>query len=183
MSRKYKFHNSEGIYFISFSVVYWIDIFIRNDYRQILLDSWQYCMQEKGLEIYAWCIMTSHVHMIIGTKDTKIEKIVQDMKRHTSLQLRKAIQQNTEESRRDWILWMMERAAKRNSNNSGFQFWQQHNQPIELFSNHVMQQKLDYIHQNPVEAGFVDKPEHYLYSSARDYAGKKGLLPDLILIH
>jgi len=71
---------------------------------------------------------------------------------------------------------MMERAGKKNSNNADFQFWQQHNQPIELNTNDLMQQKLDYIHNNPVESGFVNNAEEWLFSSARDYAGGKGLL-------
>jgi hypothetical protein len=57
-----------------------------------------------------------------------------------------------------------------------YKFWDQDNHPIELFDNKIMQQKLDYIHNNPVEAGFVDKAEEYLYSSARNYAGIKGLI-------
>jgi REP element-mobilizing transposase RayT len=182
MSRKYKFINPKGIYFISFSVVYWIDVFIRDEYKSIMLDSWKYCMQNKGLEISAWCIMTSHVHMIISSKNEKLENILRDMKSFTSTQLRKAINENNQESRKDWMLWMMERAGKKNSNNNNFQFWQQHNQPIELFSNEVIDQKLNYIHNNPVEAGFVDTPEKYLYSSAIDYAGGKGLIENLILI-
>ena len=57
MSRIYKFHNPEGVYFVSFAVVEWIDVFTRNEYKDILLDSLRYCQQEKGMEIYAWCIM------------------------------------------------------------------------------------------------------------------------------
>jgi putative transposase len=99
-----------------------------------------------------------------------------DMKSFTSGRLRKSIAENMLESRREWMLWMIERAGKKNSNNSGFQFWQQHNQPIELYDNNIMEQKLDYLHNNPVEEGFVDKPEDYVYSSARDYAGIKGMI-------
>ncbi|RYD71304.1 MAG: transposase, partial [Sphingobacteriales bacterium] len=112
-----------------------------------------------------------------------MQNILRDLKSFTSRQMRQAIQEHPQESRREWMLWMMERAGSKNSNNqkSGFQFWQQHNQPIELFSNHVLQQKLDYVHRNPVEAGFVSAPEDFVYSSARDYAGEKGLL-DIILI-
>jgi putative transposase len=81
------------------------------------------------------------------------------------------------------VLWMMERAGRKNSNNkNNFQFWQQHNKPIVLYSNEVIKQKLDYIHNNPVEAGFVSKPEDYLYSSAKDYAGEKGILDGIILL-
>jgi putative transposase len=176
MSRKYKFLNPEGMYFISFAVVYWIDVFVRNDYKNILIESWKHCQKEKGLIINAWVIMTSHVHMIIGSSGNKLEDIVRDMKSFTSGMLRKSIAENMQESRREWMLWMMERAGKKNSNNSGFQFWQQHNQPIELYDNNIMEQKLDYLHNNPVEEGFVDKPEDYVYSSARDYAGIKGMI-------
>ena len=176
MSRKYKFRDNEKLYFISFAVVYWLDVFIRNDYRYELLDSWKYCMGNKGLEIYGWCIMTSHVHMIMGSNQDKLEGIVRDMKSYTSGRLRKAIQAHPQESRREWMLWMMERAGSKNKNNKGFQFWQQHNQPIELNTNSIMQQKLDYIHNNPVEAGFVENAEEWLFSSARDYCGNKGLI-------
>jgi len=176
MSRKYKFRDNEKLYFISFAVVYWIDVFIRNEYKYELIESWKYCMENKGLEVCGWCIMTSHVHMIIGSHQDKMEGIVRDMKSYTSRRLREAIKEHPKESRREWMLWMMERAGKLNSNNTDYQFWQQHNRPIELSGNTLMQQKLDYMHNNPVEAGFVDSPEDWLFSSARDYAGKTGLI-------
>jgi REP element-mobilizing transposase RayT len=176
MSRKYKFRNHEGIYFVSFATVYWIDVFIRNIYRDILIDSWRYCQKEKGLDIYAWVIMSSHVHMIIGSKTNQLEDIVRDMKSFTSRKIRDTITENSQESRREWMLWMMTRAGIKNGNNKGFQFWQQNNHPIELSDNTMMDQKLDYIHYNPVTAGFVEKPEEYIYSSARDYCGIKGLV-------
>ena len=55
MSRNYKFHNPQGVYFVNFAVVEWIDVFTRNEYKDILLESLRYCQQEKGMEIYAWC--------------------------------------------------------------------------------------------------------------------------------
>ena len=64
MSRKYKFWDNHGMYFISFATVHWIDVFTRNEYKDELIKCWQYCQEKKGLEIYAWCIMTSHVHML-----------------------------------------------------------------------------------------------------------------------
>ena len=181
MSTKYKIKDQEKLYFISFSVVYWIDVFIRNEYKSVLLESIEYCQKNKGLEVFGWCIMTSHVHMIISTSDKNIEDIVRDFKSFTSTTLRKSITQHPQESRKEWILWMMQRAGVKNGNNKDYQFWQQSYHPIELWDNYMMQQKLDYIHQNPVDAGFVDKPEHYVYSSARDYAGENGLL-DIKLI-
>ncbi len=181
MSRKYKFRENEKLYFVSFAVVYWIDVFIRRTYKEILLESWNYCIQHKDLDIYAWVIMTSHVHLIIGSRGNKLENIMRDMKSHTSTQLKKAITENMQESRREWMLWMMQRAGTKNGNNNSFQFWQQHNQPIVLDTNELLDQKLDYIHNNPVEAGFVELPHEYLYSSAKDYAGQKGLI-NIILI-
>ena len=183
MSTKYKFADNDKLYFITFAVVGWIDLFIRNEYRQILLDSWQYCRINKGLQVYGWCIMTSHVHMIIGTEKDALQDIVRDMKRHTSVALRKAITEHPQESMREWMLKLMQQAGTTNSNNSGFQLWRQDNHPIELYTVKVTHQKLDYIHNNAVEAGFVEKPEDYLYGSAKDYFGlPSSLFPDIILI-
>lgn len=176
MSNKYKFLDQSKLYFVTFTVVYWMDIFIRNEYRDLLVDNLRHCQKEKGLEIYAWVIMTSHVHLIIGKGKENMEDILRDLKSYSSKQLKRAIQNHPCESRKEWILWMLERAGKMNSQNKHFQFWIQDNHPVELFDNKIMEQKLEYIHKNPVEAGFVDKAEEYLYSSARDYCGIKGLL-------
>ena len=68
------------------------------------------------------------------------------------------------------MLELFRKAGAANSRNSEYQFWRQDNHPMELYSAAFIFQKLNYIHNNPVEAGIVDRPEHYLYSSARDYA-------------
>ena len=176
MSTKYKFKNQEQLHFVTFAVVNWIDLFIRNEYKEILLDSWRYCQKHKGLEIFGWCIMTSHVHMIIGSHGDKLEDIMRDIKKHTSAALKTAIKNHSAESRREWLLEMMEKAGRENSQNLNFQLWQQDNHPIELFDQKILHQKLDYIHNNPVTAGIVENPEAYLYSSAKDYYGQKGVL-------
>ena len=176
MSRKYKFHDNDKLYFISFATVYWIDVFVREEYNQIILDSWKYCQEKKGLEIYGWCIMPSHVHMIIGSKKNKLEDIVRDMKKHTSSELRAAIKNNNFESRKKWIIWMMGRAGKKNGNNQNWQFWQQHNKPLEIKDQEMFDESLNYIHQNPVLAGFVIKEEDWKYSSSKDFCGFKGLV-------
>jgi hypothetical protein len=99
--------------------------------------------------------MTNHVHLIIGTNEQNMEGILRDFKSFTSRELKEAIKNNPQESRKDWLVWMMERAGKINSNNNDWQLWQQDNRPIELFSYLVIKQKLNYIHNNPVKAGFV----------------------------
>ncbi|RYF85288.1 MAG: transposase [Chitinophagaceae bacterium] len=174
MSSKYKFRDQDTVYLITFSVVHWIDVFIRNEYKTILLDSWGYCMKHKSLDIYAWCIMTSHVHMIIGSHQ-KLDAIMHDMKIYTSKSMRNAILSNQQESRKDWMMSLL-------NQNNRFQFWQNGSHPIALTTPSLFRQKLDYIHDNPVAAGFVEAPENYLYSSARDYHGRKGLI-DIKMYH
>ena len=120
--------------------------------------------------------MTSHAHLIIGTNGEPMQDILRDLKKFTSSQIIKAIEQNNFESRKGWMLWIFRRAGEQNPNNEKYQFWQQHNHPIELQSTDMMMQKLKYIHENPVKGGFVSEPEAYLYSSAGDYSGRKGLL-------
>jgi len=117
MSSNYKFRNQECLYFVTFTVVKWIDVFTRREYKDILVDSFNYCIKNKGLEIYAWVIMSNHVHLIIGTTDKPMQDILRDIKRHTSKQLIKAITENIQESRKDWLIWFFEREGKLNPNN------------------------------------------------------------------
>ncbi|MDN4167092.1 transposase [Cytophagales bacterium LB-30] len=176
MSRKYKFLDKEGLHFVSFATVYWIDLFVRDEYFQAVVESMDYCRKNKGMEIYCWCIMPSHVHLIFRAVDGNPEVLLGRLKEFTSKQLQKMITENVQESRREWLLWMFEQAGKKSSNVKGRQLWQHHNKPIGLWSPEVIDQKVEYIHQNPVVAGFVNEPEHWRYSSAMDYAGSKGLL-------
>ncbi len=177
MSRSYKFKNPKGVYFVSFAVVEWLDVFTRNEYKDILLDSLEFCQQKKGMELFAWCIMTNHVHLIFrSTLGQKPELLLGDFKRFTSNQIIKAIKNNPEESCKKWMLEHFEKAASKSSNVNKCQFWRHDNKPIELWSNKVIDEKISYIHNNPVEAGLVSQPEDYVYCSARDYGGEKGLL-------
>ena len=176
MSRKYKFHDKGGLYFVSFAVVYWMDVFIREEYNMIVVSSLDYCRKQLGLEIYGWCIMPSHVHLMIRAKNNNPEIILGRLKEYTSKQIVKAISENKQESRREWLLWMMKRAGTKSSNVKNYQFWLHHNKPIELWSNHVIDQKLDYIHRNPVASGFVTEEWHWKYSSARSYAEYASIL-------
>ena len=126
--------------------------------------------------------MSSHVHLIISTETDNLSGIIGDMKRHTSKTILQAIENNIQESRRDWMLWLFKRAGEYNSNNEKYQFWQQNNHPIQLSTQIMVNQRLDYLHFNPVVAGIVSYPVEYLYSSAKDYyTEEKGLLPVILL--
>jgi putative transposase len=176
MSRKYKFHNEAGLYFVSFATVYWIDIFTRQSYFNILANSVSYCRAQKGMQLYAYCFMPSHVHMIFRSTNEKPMELLRDFKKHTSKKMIQTIANNSQESRREWLLWMLERAGKKSGNVEQYQFWQHHNQPIELWSTKVIKQKIDYIHNNPVISGLVAEPIHYKYSSARNYQDDNSIL-------
>jgi REP element-mobilizing transposase RayT len=177
MSSKYKFHNPDGIYFITFAVVRWVDVFTRDNYREIILDSLKFCQKEKGLRLHAYVIMTNHLHLIISRQgDYLLENIMRDFKKFTSSQLIKAIKENPYESRKEWMIEIFEVEGRRNPNNKFFQFWQQDNHPIELTSNKMMGQKLDYLHNNPVKQSFVNRPEGFPWSSMANYIGEKGMI-------
>ncbi|WP_066631283.1 REP-associated tyrosine transposase [Labilibacter marinus] len=184
MSRGWKFHNPAGVYFVSFAVVEWLDVFTRNEYKNIIIDSLQFCQKEKGMEIFAWCIMTNHVHLIFrSVKGQKPELLLGDFKRFTSKEIVKAIIDNPRESRKEWLLEQFEKAGAKASNVSKYQFWRHDNKPIELWSNDVIDEKINYIHNNPVEERLVYKAEEYVYSSAKDYAGERGLIEGVIVVY
>ncbi len=165
------------MYFVTSTIVGWIDLFTRTVYREILVDSFRYAQQKKGLNVYAWVIMTNHFHAILSNEVEPLNKTLQHLKAHTSKELVNAVK-SVKESRRDWLLDKFSFEAQRTQRGKKYKVWQDGLHPIELayHDNNWIDQKLTYIHANPVKAGFVSEPEHYLYSSAIDYAGGKGLL-------
>jgi putative transposase len=181
MSRKYKFHNPNGAYFISFATVNWLNLFTHDIYFSVLADSIDYCREKKGMELFCYCFMPNHVHFIFRSKNGDPSGLIRDYKGFTSKKLLKTIQENPSENRREYFLHVFEKAGNARSNVEKYQLWQQDNMPIELYSGHVIQQKLNYIHQNPVKAGLVIDPIDWKYSSARNYSGDDSVLKiDLI---
>ncbi|MGJ8745117.1 transposase [Polaribacter sp.] len=149
MSRNYKFYNKQGLYFVSFATVNWIDVFTRQVYFDVLADSVTYCRNEKGMELYCYCFMPSHIHFMFCSANEQPMELLRNFKRHTSKKVIEAIENNTQESRKQFM-----RVGKEHCNISKYQFWQHHYKPIELWSNNVIKQKIDYIHTNPVEGRF-----------------------------
>ncbi len=177
MSRSYKFNDPLGTYFITFATVGWVDVFTRKDYRDIVVDSLRYCQEKKGLLLYAWVIMSNHVHLIASAAEGSVlPDILRDLKKYTATRIIGAIDGNGMESRREWMLKLFREAGAINPNNTHYQFWRQDNRPVQLVSAAVFEQKLAYLHDNPVEAGLVELAEEYIYSSAPAIAGKLGLL-------
>jgi putative transposase len=177
MGLKNKIH--EGYtYYMTLTVVDWVDVFTRPVYRQIIVDSLKYCQEAKGLEIYGWVLMSNHIHLIASATKPGItmSDILRDFKKFTSKKIVKAIQEEPTESRRQWMLHRFEFAGSYNPKIKDYKFWQDGNEAKEIHTPEFFYQKLTYIHNNPVRAEIVEHPDEYLYSSARNYARKSALL-------
>lgn len=157
------------------TVVYWIDAFSRRDYKDIIVESLNYCIANKGLNLYAWVIMSNHIH-IVGKVETELgmSGFLRDFKKFTSKKIMELIQE-IPESRRDWLLDKFSFEARRTGRAENYKLWKDDNHAIDM-STIDMMNKIDYIHDNPVRAGLVHEPDQYVYSSATDYAGGKGMV-------
>ena len=172
---------TKNLYFVTTTVVDWVDVFSRPKYKHIVLESLQYCQKNKGLEIYAWVLMTNHLHFIIGANDIdQLHSILRDFKKFTSKKIIEELKEDIQESRREWMLKLFEQAGSDDKKIAQYRFWQEGCYTEVISSLAFYKQKLNYIHQNPVRAEFVKAPQDYLYSSATDYAGGKGLLDVIV---
>ena len=122
------------------------------------------------------------MHLVFRSiKGQKPELLLGDLKRFTSKISVKSIQENARESSKEFLLDFFKKAAEKSSNVKNYQFWRHDNKPIELWSNKVIQQKIEYVHNNPVAEGLVYKAEDYVYRSALDYADENGLIEDIVV--
>ena len=180
MSDKYKITNKDRSYFLTLTVAGWIDVFTRKNHKMIIVDSLKYCQAQKGLEVYGWCLMSNHMHMIAkAVGDQNLSEILRDFKKFTAKAIIKQIQEEPE-SRREWILKYFENKGKDLKRIKHFRFWQDGNQAKEIYSNKFFWEKLNYIHQNPVKNMIVENAEDYLFSSARNYADLDSMI-DIVL--
>lgn len=171
MSDKYKIREKERAYFLTMTVVGWIDVFTRANHKLTIIDSLKYCQQNKGLVLFAYCLMPSHLHLIGRAEGQySLSEILRDFKKFTAKAIIKQIIEEPE-SRREWMLKYFEDAGKPLKRIDHYKFWQDGNQAKEIFSKEFFFEKLNYIHQNPIQELIVEKPEDYLFSSARNYAG------------
>ncbi len=158
--------NYDGLFFVTLTVVGWVDVFSRKTYTDIFVKNIQFCQQNKGLEIYAYVIMTNHIHIILRQQQGQLNKVLGQLKSFTAKEILKAIKENPKESRQDWMLHVFRFHAKYKESYDEFNFWQNTNHPVELFSPQVIEQKVSYIHNNPVRAGYVEERQHWINSSA-----------------
>jgi len=167
---------SDKSYFLTMTIVDWIDLFTRVNHKMLLIDSLKFCQENKGLNIFGWCLMPSHLHLIANTKmGFELKDVIRDFKRYTCNNLIEQII-NEPESRREWLIDKFKFAAKTHPKNTNYKIWQDGSHPVELFTEKFTWQKLNYIHRNPVVDKIVVKEEDYLFSSARNYYNLSSLL-------
>ena len=175
MSTGYQIYDQNAVYFVTFTIVDWVNLFSRKHYGDIVVDSLGFCCKEKGLEVYGYIIMTNHIHLILKAGgNIPLSDIIRDFKKFTARKCLEAIQSEPE-SRREWLLHRFKYNASRHQRNSTYQIWTHENHAVEIRSKDFFEQKLKYIHDNSVKAGWVDFAEDYVYSSAYELSnrGKK----------
>ncbi|MBU8883965.1 transposase [Kaistella sp. DKR-2] len=175
MKAGYIIRDQEKPHFVTCTIVDWIDIFTRKNYRDIIMNCFEFCIKNKGMVLFGYVIMSNHIHLIAQSKEGKLSDLIRDFKKFTATEILKQLQTEPE-SRREWILERFAKATETHTRNKNFQVWQYGNHAEEIFTLKFMWDKLNYIHLNPVRAGIVEKANHYLYSSAANYSFDKGLI-------
>ena len=135
-----------------------------------MTNSLTFCRQNKGVKVFAYVIMDNHLHLVVS--GTNLSNTIKDFKRHTAREIIK-LAQNEE---RDWLLNQFKFFRKKHKTESDYQIWQECYHPKQIISEEMLRQKIEYIHHNPVRTGLVDRAEDWVYSSARNYLGLKGIM-------
>lgn len=175
MKEGYVIREQSKAHFITTTVVDWIDVFSRKNYRNCVIESLDYCIKNKGMILYGYVIMSNHVHMIIQSNNAELSNLIRDFKKFTAKTILNKIQ-NEPESRRMWMLERFKLAKESHSRNKNYQFWQYGNHAEEICTEHFLWSKLNYIYMNPVRAGIVSNIEDYIYSSASNYVNGTGVI-------
>ncbi len=157
-------------HFLTCTVLEWLPVFIRPDAVQIVLDCWRYQQEHQGLRLYGYVVLENHLHLVAQAPE--LGTCVSSFKSFTARQLLELLTSKNATRLLDRLRFS-KRAHKADRE---FQFWQEGTHAELVFSDAMLREKLDYIHRNPVKPGYVDKPEHWRYSSARDYMGQAGLI-------
>jgi len=169
-------------YYLTLTVEGWIDVFTRQTYRDLVIQSLSHCIKEKGLNVFAYVIMSNHLHMIVNSNEPFLLKdTIRDFKKYTAKACLMEMN-NTTESRRDWMLRLFSQYAVQSKKHKDFKFWKTGSHAIELFNTKFTWTKVNYIHKNPVRAGLVNSPQDWLYSSASNYMEMESVLPEVIRI-
>ena len=157
-------------HFLTCTVVEWLPVFTRADSVRILLDCWCHLRTYEGLRLFGYVVLENHLHFL--AQAPHLDKCVSSFKSFTAARLIELL----EDHRAERLLSRLRFAKRAHKQDREFQFWQEGSHAEMIFTEAVMREKLEYIHQNPVKRGYVDQPEHWRYSSARNYLEMPGLI-------
>jgi REP element-mobilizing transposase RayT len=175
--KPFQVSDQNAVYFLTLTIEGWVDVFTRKEYKLEVVDSLNFCVDRKGLEIYSWCLMSNHLHLICRSKEAfRLSDTIQDFKKFTAKRILESLEKESVESRSKWMLEFFKMRGEMQNRITNYKFWKDGLHAILVESSVFFEQKLHYIHQNPVEAMIVEQEEEYMFSSARDYAGRKGLV-------
>ena len=160
----------EGIYFITSSVIGWINIFRKNHYREIILNELKYRRDSEQIKLYGYVIMPNHIHLILSSK--KLSNLMRSFKSHIA---RNIVDNLIMEKNKD-VLNKIMLLKKKSKMQSDYQLWQEGFHPKLIISEKEFQQKLNYIHDNPVKSELVGESQMWKYSSYSNYFGGDILL-------
>src|SRR4051794_11838721 len=146
MADAYRIKDQFTAYFITLTIIDWLDVFTRKEYKDIVIESLNYCMEEKGLQVYEFVIMSNHLHLIVFSSKEPLSGIIRNFKKFTAKRIIEYIQ-NMNESRREWLLNKFSHAGSRNSNNPTYQLWKQDYHAVQIGTPKMLQQRREYIHQ------------------------------------
>ena len=167
---RYRIHEDHVPHFLTCSVVNWLPIFACPPVVEIILDSWRFLQENHRLQIYAYVIMENHLHLIASSE--QLSKEIGDFKSFTA---RKIIDLLVETNAQHFLRQLAFHKLPHKMDRP-YQFWQEGLHAEWIQNDAMMRQKVDYIHQNTVKRGYVDRAEHWRYSSARNYLGEVGIL-------
>ncbi|MDK1020982.1 MAG: transposase [Candidatus Hydrogenedentes bacterium] len=166
---RYRFVDVTQPHFMTCTVLHWVPVFTRAETVEILLDSLRYLSKE-GLKVYAYVVLENHMHII--AQSTDLSRDISRFKSYTAKQVLAYLKENQVKTVLDQLAFY----KKAHKGDRSYQFWQEGVHAEWIQGDEMMRQKIAYIHNNPVSRGYVDEPEHWRYSSARNYAGREGLL-------
>lgn len=163
MPQRRRVHEPILPHFVTTTVVHLIPVFRRDEYFRVLTNSLSHCIQNRGLLVYAFVIMPDHFHLLCSQTDGDLSGVLRDLKRFTSRELTRKLAEDG--AYRPWLAAMCNAAR----GEADAKLWDDEFHPEEVHSRPFFEQKRDYIHDNPVRAGYVANPSDWKYSSACFY--------------
>ena len=176
MPTKFKIKDKDKSYFLTLNTIGWVDVFSKKEQKLLIVEALNEYQKNKGLEIFAYCLMTNHLHIICKAKEGyDLSNVIKEFKKTTSKLIVKLIKMKTEK-RKEWLLQFFKKTFDHLMPKQRFKVWQGNNHAILIYSDDLLIQKTNSIHQDPVEEMIVENPTDYIFSSAKNYAGMKNIL-------